>query len=62
MRYFGFKAKCPSVRAINTNVEECVTDREQAVRELAKQIRKSLAEDRAEVAIGRHESRRTRRS
>jgi hypothetical protein len=33
VRLFGFEAKCASVRAINVNVEECVTDRERTLRE-----------------------------
>ena len=32
VRYYGFEAKCASVRAINVNVEECVTDRERTLR------------------------------
>lgn len=51
VRYFGFEAKCASVRAININVEECVTNREQALRELTAQIRTIVSEDRAEVVI-----------
>src|SRR5215470_2986752 len=34
VRYYGFEAKCASVRAININVEECVTDRDRTLREL----------------------------
>src|SRR2546425_2181072 len=51
VRYYGFEAKCASVRAINVNVEECVTDRERTLRELTEQIRHIVAEDRAEVVI-----------
>jgi allantoin racemase len=51
VRYYGFEAKCASVRAININVEECVTNREQALRELTEQIRTIVSEDRAEVVI-----------
>jgi allantoin racemase len=51
VRLFGFEAKCASVRAINVNVEECVTDRERTLRELTEQIRGIVAEDRAEVVI-----------
>lgn len=51
VRLFGFEAKCASVRAINVNVEECVTDRERTLRELTEQIRHIVAEDRAEVVI-----------
>ena len=51
VRLFGFEAKCASVRAININVEECVTDRERTLRELQDQIRRIVAEDGAEVVI-----------
>ena len=51
MRYYGFEAKCASVRAINVNVEECVTERERTLRELSAEIRKVVAEDRADVVI-----------
>jgi allantoin racemase len=51
VRVFGFEAKCASVRAININVEQCVTRREQALAELSAEIRKIVAEDRSEVVI-----------
>ena len=51
VRLFGFEAKCASVRAINVNVEECVTNREKTLRELKEQIQTIVAEDRAEVVI-----------
>jgi allantoin racemase len=51
VRYYGFDAKCASVRAININVEACVTHRAQALRELTEQIRTIVSEDRAEVVI-----------
>ncbi|MBI4247158.1 MAG: aspartate/glutamate racemase family protein, partial [Candidatus Rokubacteria bacterium] len=51
VRLYGFEAKCASVRAINVNVEECVTNREKTLRELKEQIQKIVAEDRAEVVI-----------
>jgi allantoin racemase len=51
VRYYGFEAKCASVRAININVEECVTNRDQALAELTDQIRTIVREDRAEVVI-----------
>jgi len=51
VRLYGFEAKCASVRAININVEECVTDRERTLRELTEQIRQIVAEDRTEVVI-----------
>jgi allantoin racemase len=51
VRYYGFEAKCASVRAIDINVETCVTDRERTLGELSAEIRKVVAEDRAEVVI-----------
>ena len=51
VRLFGFEAKCASVRAININVEECVTNRDKALAELSAEIRKIVAEDRSEVVI-----------
>jgi allantoin racemase len=51
VRYFGFEAKCASVRAINVNVEECVTDRDRTLGELKAQIGRIVAEDHAEVVI-----------
>ncbi|OLB93830.1 MAG: hydantoin racemase [Candidatus Rokubacteria bacterium 13_1_40CM_68_15] len=51
VRYYGFEAKCASVRAININVEECAINREKTLRELEEQIGKVVAEDRAEVVI-----------
>jgi allantoin racemase len=39
------------VRAININVEECVTDRDRTLAELREQIRGIVAEDGAEVVI-----------
>jgi allantoin racemase len=51
VRYYGFEAKCASVRAIDVNVEECVTDRERTLRELKAQVQAVVAEDRAEVVI-----------
>jgi len=51
VRFYGFEAKCASVRAINVNVEECVTNREETLRQLKAEIRKVVAEDRAEVVI-----------
>lgn len=51
VRLYGFEAKCASVRAINVNVEECVTNREKTLRELTEQIRTIVTEDRAEVVI-----------
>ena len=51
VRLYGFEAKCVSVRAINVNVEECVTERDKTMRELRAQIEKIVAEDKAEVVI-----------
>ena len=51
VRLYGFESKCASVRAINVNVEECVTNRERTLAELTAEIRKIVAEDRAEVVI-----------
>jgi allantoin racemase len=51
VRFYGFEAKCASVRAINVNVEECVTNRAQTMHELTAQIRTIVADDRAEVVI-----------
>ncbi|MBI4588035.1 MAG: aspartate/glutamate racemase family protein, partial [Candidatus Rokubacteria bacterium] len=51
VRLYGFEAKCASVRSINVNVEECVTNREETLRQLKGEIRKIVAEDRAEVVI-----------
>ncbi|MGH7309179.1 MAG: aspartate/glutamate racemase family protein [Candidatus Rokuibacteriota bacterium] len=51
VRLFGFEAKCASVRAININVEECVTHRDRTLAELTEQIRAAVREDRAEVVI-----------
>lgn len=51
VRLYGFEAKCASVRAINVNVEECVTQRDKTLRELKEQIRAIVAEDGAEVVI-----------
>jgi allantoin racemase len=51
VRLYGFDAKCASVRAIDVNVEECVTDRARTLAELTAEIRKIVAEDRSEVVI-----------
>jgi len=51
VRYYGFEAKCASVRAINVNVEECVTDRDRTLKELKEQIGRVVTEDGAEVVI-----------
>ncbi len=51
VRLYGFEPKCASVRAINVNVEECVTNRDKTLAELTTEIRKIVAEDRSEVVI-----------
>ncbi|HEV8617582.1 MAG TPA: aspartate/glutamate racemase family protein [Methylomirabilota bacterium] len=51
VRLYGFEAKCASVRAINVNVEECVTNRDTTLAELKVQIQKIVTEDRAEVVV-----------
>ena len=51
VRLYGFEAKCASVRAINVNVEECVTNREKTLAELTEALRTIVAEDHAEVVI-----------
>lgn len=51
VRLYGFEAKCASVRAIDVNVEDCVTDRVRTLRELTGEVRRIVAEDRAEVVI-----------
>jgi len=50
-RLYGFEAKCASVRAINVNVEECVTNREKTLAELTAEIHRIVAEDRSDVVI-----------
>jgi len=51
VRLYGFEAKCASVRAIDVNVEECVTNRTKTLAQLTAEIKKIVAEDRAEVVI-----------
>jgi len=51
VRYYGFETKCASVRAIDINVEACVTERDRTLGELTEQVRGIVAEDRAEVVI-----------
>jgi allantoin racemase len=51
VRLYGFDSKCASVRAININVEEAVTDRERTLRDLSVQVKTIIKEDRAEVII-----------
>ena len=51
VRLHGFEAKCASVRAINVNVEECVTNRAETFRQLEARIQQVVMEDRAEVVI-----------
>jgi allantoin racemase len=51
VRLYGFEAKCASVRAININVEQAVTDRERALRDLSAQVQELVSRDQAEVVI-----------
>jgi allantoin racemase len=51
IRFYGFEAKCASVRAININVEECVTNRDKTLAELSEQLRRIVAEDGADVVV-----------
>ena len=51
VRLYGFEAKCASVRAIDVNVEECVTNRDKTLAQLSAEIKKVVAEDRSEVVI-----------
>jgi allantoin racemase len=51
VRLYGFEAKCAAVRSINVNVEECVTNRGETLRQLEAAIRTVVTEDRAEVVI-----------
>ena len=50
-RLFGLEKKCASVRAININVEKCVTDREDTLSQLKEEVLKIVEEDGAEVVI-----------
>jgi allantoin racemase len=51
VRVFGFEARCASVRAIDINVEECVTNRERTLADLTEQIQHAVKTDHAEVVI-----------
>jgi allantoin racemase len=51
VRLYGFETKCASVRAIDVNVEECVTNRAETFRRLEAQVARIVVEDRAEVII-----------
>ena len=51
VRLYGFEAKCASVRAIDVNVEECVTDREKTLGQLTTVLKQIVEQDRAEVVI-----------
>jgi allantoin racemase len=51
VRVFGFEARCASVRAIDINVEECVTNRERTLADLTEQIQHAVKADHAEVVI-----------
>lgn len=51
VRLYGFDARCASVRAININVEDAVTDRERALHDLSIQVKELVSGDQAEVVI-----------
>ncbi len=51
VRLYRFENKCASVRAINVNVENCVTNRESTLNELKEEILKIAEQDGAEVVI-----------
>lgn len=51
VRLYGFEHKCASVRGINVNVENCVTNRDSTLAELKAEILKIVEEDGAEVVV-----------
>lgn len=51
VRLYRLQDKCASVRAINVNVEKCVTEREETLRQLKEEILKIVEEDGAEVVM-----------
>lgn len=51
VRLYRLQDKCASVRAINVNVEKCVTDREETLAQLKEEILKIADQDGAEVVI-----------
>jgi allantoin racemase len=51
VRLYRLQDKCASVRAINVNVEKCVTDREETMRQLKEEILKIVEQDGAEVVM-----------
>ncbi len=51
VRLYRLQDKCASVRAINVNVEACVTDRENTMAQLSTEIVKLVEEDGAEVVM-----------
>lgn len=51
VRLYRLEQKCASVRAINVNVEKCVTDREETLKQLKEEILKIVEEDGAEVVM-----------
>ena len=51
VRLYGFEARCASVRAIDVNVEAAAVERERTLAALSEQVRRIVAEDRAEVVI-----------
>ncbi len=51
VRYYGFEAKCASVRAINVNVEAAAIERERTLAELTEAVLRIVEQDGAEVVI-----------
>lgn len=51
VRLYGFEHKCASVRGINVNVENCVTNRDSTLAELKEEILKIVEQDGAEVVV-----------
>lgn len=51
VRLYRLEGKCASVRGINVNVENCVTDREATLAELKEEILKIVEHDGAEVVV-----------
>lgn len=51
VRLYRLEGKCASVRGINVNVENCVTDRDSTLAELKEEILKIAENDGAEVVV-----------
>lgn len=51
VRLYRFEGKCASVRGINVNVENCVTNRDSTLAELKQEIQKIVENDGAEVVV-----------